>query len=70
MLAAEPAQRLFPHTRQSGMRSQTTDCSKKLSNTLQPSPPIALEMLRQAIAAHQSGKFADAERLYRRALEG
>ena len=26
-------------------------------------------MLRQAIAAHQSGKFADAERLYRRALE-
>lgn len=51
------------------MRSQTTDCSKKLSNTLQPSPPIALEMLRQAIAAHQSGKFADAERLYRRALE-
>jgi protein O-GlcNAc transferase len=26
-------------------------------------------MLRQAIAAHQSGKFTDAERLYRRALE-
>jgi protein O-GlcNAc transferase len=36
---------------------------------LQPLPPNALETLHQAIAAHQAGKFAEAEELYRRVLE-
>jgi len=42
---------------------------QSLVETLQQLPPNTLEALRQAIAAHQAGKFAEAESLYRRVLE-
>jgi len=39
------------------------------SDTSRPLPPAAVQMLRAATAAHQAGKFAEAEALYRSVLK-
>jgi tetratricopeptide (TPR) repeat protein len=42
---------------------------KPTSGALRPLPPAAVELLREATAAHQVGRFAEAETLYRRVLK-
>jgi predicted O-linked N-acetylglucosamine transferase (SPINDLY family) len=42
---------------------------RPLAGSALPLPPAAMETLRQAMAAHQAGKFDDADTLYRRVLK-
>ena len=48
---------------------KTVTSKQPLADSFQPLPPKAAETLRHAIAAHQAGKFVEAESLYRRVLE-
>ena len=48
---------------------KTVTSKQPLADSFQPLPPKVAETLRHAIAAHQAGKFVEAESLYRRVLD-